>query len=166
MNSKNKNIIIIMVAFCATVFLDACSKDKEVEKAKVTYVTQKITGAGDCIHCDGWSWSNGEAVTTKNTSKDTCSFSFKTTIAGELSFSRRFTSSNQYAFLKVNIGEKTYFQKNETGYYSDGPSSIGMVKEGEIVTFLGRKYAVKGIQIIGEQIIDTKDNPSDPQWDF
>ncbi len=110
-------------------------------------IIQEITGAGDCLTNKGWSWSNYEAVTINKT--DTCEFSFKTTVAGELSFYH--SSGNDYrysvssdAFLEVVINDKTYFKK---GTGSSGSASIGSVKANEVVIFRGRDYRVKNIKI-------------------
>lgn len=157
-----KNVLIIMFAFCATIFLDACSKNKDKE------VTQYITGAGDCIHCDGWSWSNGEASTTRNYGDSNNSFSFKTTVTGELTFSHKnlLYSRDSYALLCVSIEDKIYFQ-NDAESSSFTSSSIGSVKAGEIITFSGTRYSVKGIQIVGMQgETNTDGDSTNPQWDF
>ena len=159
-----KNLLFMMLAFCATIFLDACSKDKEVQ------VTQKINGAGDCISCDGWSWNNGEATTTNTSSNPNMhSFSFKVAVSGELSFYYKKESYYDYLpILDVSIDDKTYFHLQNGSYnYDTKPSSIGSVNAGEIVRFSGRFYSVKDIQIIGEQETPSdKEDPQEHQWDF
>lgn len=161
-----KNILFLVFAFSATLFMVACSKDKGQE----VQVIQMITGAGDCINCEGWSWSNGEATTT-NTSNDQemHSFSFKVTISGELSFYHKKESYNYYIpILDVSINGKAYFHVESGPYnYAIKPSSIGSVKAGEIVTFSGRFYSVKDIQIVGVQDSSSdKEDPQEHQWDF
>ena len=121
--------------------ISSCSNNK---------VTQRIMGAGDCMSCSGWSWSNGVATTTAGTywDEDYSVFAFTTTISGDLSFS--YKKEHHYTNeLLVAIGEKMYFQES-----SDGPNiykrvSIGYVKAGEIVTFAGYGYSVRNIVIVG-----------------
>ena len=164
-----KNKILMFFAVLAIISFEACSKDKEVDNAaQTTYVTEKITGAGDCINCDGWSWSNGEVVTTKNETTDSCLFSFKSTISGELSFYHAYhTKYGSGVLLDVSIGGKTYFHSESESYnYQQQPSSIGFVKEGDTIVFIGRRCRVESINIVGEQKIDVETNPANPEWDF
>lgn len=153
---------IIIFALLAITFLEACSKK---ENAEDNYVTQRITGAGDCINCAGWSWSNGEAATTLNEENDTCSFSFKTTISGELSFYQKAYSNP--LLLEVSIGNKTYFHSESESYsYKQQPSSIGYVNAGDTVFFIGRRCYIKDIKIVGLIENNTDDKQTDPKWDF
>ncbi len=163
----NKKLINVLLAFCALIFFDACSKNEEVQG------TQRINGAGDCIQCDGWSWSNGEASTTENSSEIVHSFSFKSTVSGELSFSHHMMSwsSGGYSgsLLQVSIGGKLYFEvrTGDGGTTTYSETSIGSVKAGEEIVFTGRRYYVKDIMIVGE-LGGNGDSPDDPNhhWDF
>lgn len=155
---------IIIFALLAITFLEACSKK---ENAVDNNITQRITGAGDCINCDGWSWNNGEAATTKNGENDSCFFSFKSTISGELSFYHAYQNYSYDVLLDVSIGKKTYFHSESESYrYAEAPSSIGSVKVGDTVVFIGRRCRVKDIKIVGERENNTNDNQNNPQWDF
>jgi len=159
----NQKISILFFALFAITLLAACSKKDKEE----TQVTQRITGAGNCINCDGWSWNNGEAATTKNGENDSCFFSFKSTISGELSFYHAYQNYSYDVLLDVSIGKKTYFHSESESYrYAEAPSSIGSVKAGDTVVFIGRRCRVKDIKIVGERENNTNDNQNNPQWDF
>lgn len=154
-----KHICNILV-YALVLLLCACKEDK---------ATQRILGAGDCQTCYGWSWNNGEASTTNNDYDGRNSFSFKTTIAGELSFSyAEMTKYTDYQRLTVYVGDKMYFESGATGS-SYTSASLGTVQKGEDVTFYGRRYHVKDIKIVGEAGSALPESPEDDpehQWDF
>ena len=139
-----------------SLFIMSCSDDMFTynvdDEEQQTITEQIITGAGDCLTNKGWSWRNSEAVTINNT--DTCEFSFKTTVAGKLSFSYCYDndnihSSDELGFLEIVINNKMYFKKDK-GYTAYIAASIGSVKANEEVIFRGRNYRVEDIKIVGK----------------
>ncbi len=125
--------------------------------------TQRITGAGDCISCYGWSWSNGVATATRENS----SFSFKSNVSGELIFEYQETFVN-YSWdnrLEVYVLNKTYFDKAHESGGDDHftKSSLGSINAGDTVKFYGKGYKVKDIKIVGTPG-QTDNNKT--QWDF
>ncbi len=163
---KKKTYVWAIVAIL-TILCVACSRNPDKDMTSV----QRIMGAGDCIKCEGWSWSNGEATTT-NTSSDLemHSFSFKVTVTGELSFYHKMESYYTVPELDVSIDDKTYFHVRYGSYsYDAKQSSIGDVKAGDTVTFSGVFYTVKDIQIVGEAGSSNQSGTEDSsghQWDF
>lgn len=161
-----KNVIFFAVSIAFVVLMISCSEEK---------VTQRIMGAGDCQSCSGWSWSNGVASTTVNNSDALHSFSFKSKVSGEFTFSHQmmpiYGSTYSNSLLQVSIGGKLYFQisTGDGGTATFSKSSIGSVKEGEVIIFTGRRFYVKDIKIegtaSGSQGGDNG-NPDNPQWDF
>lgn len=150
--------------FILLVFLNSCTEEK---------VTQRILGAGDCLTCDGWSWNNGEAATTENNYENIHSFSFKSIMSGELSFSHHMMSNSSGGYsgslLQVSIGGKSYFEvrTGDGGTTTYTETSVGSIKAGEEIVFRGKRYYVKDIKIVGESSGNgnSSDDP-EHQWDF
>lgn len=162
-----ENITKCLVALLFAISIIGCTEKNNEE----TKITQRIMGAGDCIVCSGWSWSNGEAKTTRDEGAE-CIFRFKTIVSGELSFSHKSKySSSSYDWLTVMIGNKMYFNEKES-HNTFSKSSIGSVNAGDTISFTGREFYVKDIKIIGvannpdkSNTPDTPSNPDNP-WDF
>ncbi len=152
-----ENIIKCLVALLFAISIIGCTEKNNED----TKITQRITGAGDCIENNGWSWSNGEAYAMEEHS----SFCFTVKVSGELSFSYvcNRTSTSKPSYLKININDKQYFYNTETT--SSHTCSLGNVKIGETIVFTGTEYKVSHIQIVGDATNQNNENPDNP-WDF